>query len=180
MAVFNKVKIFSRVVVDWLSLINPQKIRMASLLTLLIISIVFVPSCMSSKPAPTDDPQASVVKLRDELISFAKGNSNEITGRTEPEESFVLIYGYLTLPLDSLPISEPLQKKLQAISPPASTENYVLAHVYRDDIKEYTTWHSGGDNYHPLLSPSLFMIRGNPFKIVKKEVGNYHVDMKIE
>ena len=156
--------------------------RNASLLLCLItISLVFVPGCLWSRPSPTEDPQASVVRLRNDLINFAKGNLDEITGSTGPEESYILIYGYQEYPLNPLPISETLQKKLKAIWP-RPTEMYVLAHVYGDDIKEYTQWERTGSNYGPYLSPTLFMIRGNPFRITKKEEesGNHRVVMEIK
>ncbi|HXG67170.1 MAG TPA: hypothetical protein VNO70_18855 [Blastocatellia bacterium] len=169
---------YNRSTGDWpVRLGNAQ--RNASLLLCLVTISLVVPGCLRSRPAPTEDPQASVVRLRNDLINFAKGNLDEITGSTGPEESYILIYGYQEYPLNSLPISESLQKKLEAIWP-RPTEMHVLVHVYGDDIKEYTEWELNGPNYHPYLSPTLFMIRGNPFRITKKESENHRVVMEIK
>lgn len=72
--------------------------------------------------------------------------------------------------LDSLPVSETLQKRLEAIRP-RPTEMYVLAHVHGDDIKEYAEWERHNENYHAGLWPMPFMIRGDPFKITAREKG---------
>jgi len=150
-----------------------------ALLYIVLSSLCLVLVACFEGPRRTDDPYSSVVKLRYELIRFAKGERNEVTGRTEPEEAYILMYGYQE-PLDSLSISETLQKKLRAISP-RPTEMYVLAHVYGDDIKEYTEWElTNEQNDHALLWPMPSMIRGDPFEITARERGRHSVVMKIE
>jgi hypothetical protein len=154
-----------------------SRLRNALLYILLpSLSLVLV-SCFQG-PRLTEDPQSSVVKLRYELIAFAKGELNEVTGRTEPEEAYILMYGYQE-PLDSLSISGTLQEKLKAIRP-RPTEMYVLAHVHGDDIKEYTEWERHNENYHAGLWPMPFMIRGDHFKITARERERHSIVMKIE
>jgi len=141
------------------------------------ICLIFVSCSLGSRY--TEDPKSSVGRLRLELVAFAKGQLESVTGKTEPEEAYILMYGY-EKELDSLPISHGLQKKLEAIAP-RPTEMYVLARVHGDDIKEYTEWDLGHeDNYHPLLWPMPFMIRGDPFKITATKREPHSVDMKLE
>jgi hypothetical protein len=153
--------------------------RTAPLVLALFVVCLSLISC-SQKPGYTEDPQSSVVKLKNDLVRFSKGELNEVTGTTAPEESYILMYGYPERPLDSLPISEALLKRVKAIAPPSSYEVYVLARVSGDEIKEYTRWESRGSDDHPLLTPVAFMIHGNPFRITAQEREDYRVVMKLE
>jgi hypothetical protein len=83
--------------------------------------------CCSVGPKYTEAPRSTVVGLRYALVGFAKGQSESVTGRTEPAEAYILMYGYEN-DLGTLPISEILQKKLKEIAP-RPTEMYVLAHI---------------------------------------------------
>jgi hypothetical protein len=151
-------------------IINSQSILLVSLLLLFLIS------CKQ----PTDKPETKVVKLRTKLIELSKGNINEIEGKTAPEESYILLYGYSQpSELKQLPISESLRRKLEDIFPPQSYEVYVLAHTSQDTILEYTQWECGGFQSHPLIGPTPFLIQGDPYKITKKQDG-YSIIIELE
>ncbi len=142
------------------------------------VGICLLVSC-SLGPRYTEDHKSSVGALRLELVALAKGQLESVTGSTEPEEAYILMYGY-EKELDTLPVSQRLQKKLKAIAP-RPTEMYVLAHVHGDDIKEYTEWDLGHkDNDHPLLWPMPFLIRGDPFRITTIERDRNRVVIKTE
>lgn len=149
-------------------------------LTSLVLVLVYLNClCCSVGPKYTEDPRSTIVGLRYELVAFANGQSESVTGRTEPAEAYILMYGYES-DLDTLPISEILQKKLKELAP-RPTEMYVLAHIYGNQIEEYTEWDLGhDDNYHPLLWPMPFLIRGDPFKITARQREPHRVVMKIE
>ncbi|MEK6288883.1 MAG: hypothetical protein AABO57_24455 [Acidobacteriota bacterium] len=120
----------------------------------------------------TNDPSSKVVKLRDELISLAEGKIAEIRDELEPEERYVLLYGY-GRPLRSLAIPPALLTKLEDIAPPRDYEVYVLVHTEGDDILEYTRWEPVNENWHPGLSPMPLLITGKRYRIsmgLNKEV----------
>lgn len=143
----------------------------------LLICCLLINGCQYG-PRQTQDPQSSVVRLRGELIALAKGESDEIIGKTGQQEAYILMYGYEGK-LDSLGVSETLRRKLEGIAP-RPTEMYVLAHVKNDDVTEYTEWELSAENYHALLWPTPFMFRGDPFKVTAKERAPFQVVMKTE
>lgn len=100
---------------------------------------LFASGCEDSGLVPTEDPEASVVRLRNDLIEFAKGGLGGLTGLTHERESFILIDGYPTRWVEELAIPEPVKAKLKAINPPL-TERYVLA---RANGSEFSITHSG-------------------------------------
>jgi hypothetical protein len=130
-------------------------------------------SCRSSKE--TNDPRSAVIKLRNDLRSFAVGNLQEVRGQTPQNESYVLLYGYQGS-LDSLPIPESLKRALKDLTP-TDYERYVLVHIVGDEIKEYTQWEPGND---PLLSPLPLMIPGNGFRITAEQRERYKVTVRVE
>ena len=162
---------------NWVSRFRSARGSVSLNVALLIVCLVLA-SC-SEGSRRTEDPRSSVVRLRYDLIAFAKGEVGEVTGKTESEECYILMYGYQA-PLDSLPISERLQKRLKAISP-RPTEMYVLAHVYGDDVREYTEWELTDEvNDHALLWPMPFIIRGDPFKVTAQERERHKIVIRVE
>jgi hypothetical protein len=135
---------------------------------ILVIGSVFYAGC-SLTPAYnlTNDENSSTVKLRNELMDFARGKTKELMGNTQPDEGFVLMYGYmLDNSMENLPLSATLRSKLEDISPPDHDEVYVLAHFQGDEILDYTEWENDGRKFpsHPLLEAPV-VIRGNPYKL---------------
>src|SRR5207244_2636187 len=53
-------------------------------------------SLLSCSPGPryTEDPKSSVGGLRLELVAFARGQLESVIGKTEPDEAYILMYGY--------------------------------------------------------------------------------------
>lgn len=159
----------------WPSGFDNSSCRRLGLLLSIGICMVLACSTLGSKPPYTENSQANVVKLRNDIIDLAKGSINEIVGRTERNETYILLYGYPERSLDSLGIPETLREKIEAISP-SLTERYVLAHTIGSDIKEYTEWTRSSR----LLSPVPLLIRGDPFRITPQVSGEHWVDLKIE
>jgi hypothetical protein len=135
---------------------------------ILLIGSVFQAGCsQKSDYKLTNDENSSTVKLRNELMDFARGTTKELIGHTQPDEGFVLMYGYmLTNSMENLPFSATLRSKLEDIRPPDHDESYVLAHFQGDEILDYTEWQNGGKVFppHPLLEAPV-VIRGNPYKL---------------
>ena len=125
----------------------------------------------------TEDENSKTVKLRNELISLSNGKTKEITGSTQSDEGYVLMYGYmLTESLYQLPIPSTLHAKLEDIRPPRDYEVYVLAHFRGNDIVEYTKWRDDGSwPVHSIRNVPL-LIRGNPYKGARK---NLYGDVEI-
>ncbi len=90
----------------------------------------------------TDDPKYSVVQLRNEVLELIAGRISEVAGVTAPDEIFVLAPG---------------------------DRRYTLTRVCGEKIVE-GTYLSEKDQVSPLVFiPRLLEIRGNPYKIIKKE-----------
>lgn len=94
----------------------------------------------------TNDAEADVVQLRNKIFELVKGNINEITGNTAPEEIYILAPG---------------------------DGRWALAHVFKEEVIEGTYFERGwpGDEQnqsHPgPITPRLLEIRGNPYKLSK-------------
>lgn len=101
-----------------------------------------------SRATWTDDPKYNVVQLRNKIVELVEGRISEVTGATVPEEIYVLAPG---------------------------DGRYTLTHVRREKIIEGTYFEWGfpcnqENQFNPLLIiPRLLEIRGNPYKITKKE-----------
>jgi hypothetical protein len=135
-------------------------------IVILVVLLLFLCGC---KKEPTEDLSTNVVQLRDRLIDLARGNITEVTGSTVPEESYILLYGFSEASsLKSLPISDSLRVKLEGIHPPHFYERWVLAHVYKDDIQEYTEWEHTDNYYHTVLIQTPLVIKGAPYKLIKE------------
>ena len=114
----------------------------------------------------TEDESNETVKLRNELISLGSGQTKEIRGNTQPDEGYVLMYGYMsTESVYQLPIPSSLHAKLEDIRPTPDYEVYVLAHFRGDDILDYTRWENDGNRFpsHPILNAPL-VIQGSPYR----------------
>jgi hypothetical protein len=134
-------------------------------ISLVIGSVLHISCSQKSDYKLTNDENSSTVKLRNELMDFARGKTKELVGHTQPDEGFVLMYGYmLTNSMENLPLSANLRSKLEDIRPPDHDESYVLAHFQADEILDYTKWETDDIPNHPLLEAPV-LIRGNPYKL---------------
>jgi hypothetical protein len=155
----------------WLSQSTPAFLPVPTFVVLLV-GWALVISCEGRY---TEETSSKVVKLRNDVRAFARGDLGEVTGQTGSEEIYVLLYGYQR-PLNELPISEKLQRELRDLTP-YDYERYVLVRIVGDDIEEYTRWEPGRE---PLLSPVPFLIRGSPFRIKAESREPYEVSMRLE
>jgi hypothetical protein len=108
----------------------------------------------------TDDPEYIVVQLRKRIVELVEGRISEVNGTTSPEEKFLLAPG---------------------------DGRYALARVRKDEIIEgtYFEWGWPGNQENPssplIIIPRLLEIRGDPYKITKKEDAQLsQVVLKIE
>src|ERR1700740_889415 len=108
----------------------------------------------------TEDPNSPAVTLRDDLRALAIGQLTEVTGKTLPNECFVLLFGYQGS-IDGLPLSEQLRGKLESLTP-RDYERFVLVRILNDEITERTEWEAKDD---PQFTRVPFLIRGQPFRI---------------
>ena len=131
----------------------------------LLIDVALHSGCKQGGYNLTEDESSATVRLRNELISLASGKTNEIRGNTQPDEGYVLMYGYMaTASLYQLPLPPTVQAKLEDIRPTQDYEIYVLAHFRGNDILEYTRWQNDGRfPDHPILN-APFVIRGSPYR----------------
>ncbi len=90
----------------------------------------------------TNDPKYSVVQLRNRVLELIEGRISEVTGVTASEEIYVLAPG---------------------------DGRYTLTRVCGEKIVE-GTYLNEKDQFSPLaVIPRLLEIRGNPYKITRKE-----------
>jgi hypothetical protein len=52
----------------------------------------------------------------------------------------------------------------------------VLVHVYNDEVNQYTKWKPNG----PHLDPTPFLIKGNPYRIVKEKDEGYRTTIGLQ
>jgi hypothetical protein len=145
--------------------------------TILLLGSVLHASCSPSYNYP-EDQDSNTLRLRDDLMKLTRSEIKEITGTTQPDEGYVLMYGYmLDNSMESLPISDSLRSKLEDIRPPNSIEIYVLAHFQGDDILDYTRWQNDGKVFAPHPNPICpFVIRGSAYRIkLKNQYGDVEV-----
>lgn len=90
----------------------------------------------------TDDPKYKVVQLRNKILELITGKISEVTGVTTPEEIYVLAPG---------------------------DGRYTLTRVYGEKIVEGTYLTEKDQLSSMIVEPRLLEIRGNPYKITKKE-----------
>jgi hypothetical protein len=102
-----------------------------------------------------------VVKLRDRLIALARGRSQAIVDSTDPGEGYVILSGYTTEYIETLPVSRRIQKQLKSISPPQREEQR-LAHFRDGEVVAFTQWEYT-DGAH--IEPTPFLIQGAPYTI---------------
>jgi hypothetical protein len=132
-----------------------------SVLAAVMFSVTVVAALLAFEMGPTEDPESSVVELRNKLKEIAFGTADSVSGSTLPNECYVLLYGYHgPRPVDQLPVSPALRSKLHRLTP-GSYERYVLVRAIGDEVQEYTQWESGDQ---PQL-PVPLLIRGDPFTI---------------
>lgn len=141
------------------------KVRRLSTFGLVMLTS-FLSLLVACERRATEDPDSPTVRLRNNLRAIATGTIDNVSGKTLPNESYVLLYGYQG-PIDSLPISPSLQNKLADLVP-VDYERFVLVHTVGDDVTEYTQWEAGEA---PLFSQLPFLIRGNPFRVTGKRQG---------
>jgi hypothetical protein len=137
--------------------------------TVLLISAIIYSGCTANYSF-TEAENSRTVNLRNQLMSLAKGETKEITGNTQADEGYVLMYGYMVdIRKGKLPLSDSLRSKLADISPPKDYEIYVLVHFRGDIILEYTRWDNDGKllPYHPNFKTPI-IIRGNPYSVKYK------------
>lgn len=123
----------------------------------------------------TDDPTSPVGRVKKDLRAIIAGTTDEAEGKTQSEECYVLLYGYQGS-LESLQVSQPLQRKLKDLTP-VDYERFVLVHAIGDDVTECTQWQPGDE---PLIRPVPLLIRGNPFKITVKERKSNKVTLVVQ
>jgi hypothetical protein len=116
-----------------------------------------------------------VVKLRNDLRRLACGEIDQLEGRTQPEQFYVLLFGYQG-PVESLPVPESLHQELEYLTP-RDYERYVLVEVVSGRIRQYTKWEAGND---PQFSPVPIVIRGDPFKMSVEQREPYRVNIRVE
>jgi hypothetical protein len=130
---------------------------------ILLIAASLAVSCRQDHKA-TNDPSTNVVKLRNELVSLAEGKRTEVSGELEPDERYILLYGYGGR-LESLSVSPTLLAKLEEVGPPRDYEIHVLVHAYGDEIIEYTSWEVANETWHRAISPTPLQISGKHYRI---------------
>jgi hypothetical protein len=138
--------------------------------TVLLISSVIYCGCTANYNF-TEAENSRTVNLRNQLMSLAKGEMKEMRGNTQPDEGYVLMYGYMVdIREGSLPLSDSLRSKLSDITPTPDYEMYVLALFQGDNILEYTKWVNDGRQFpwHPYLKAPV-IIRGNPYSVKLKD-----------
>ena len=143
--------------------------RRAVIIFSIILSIaLFAVSLTMKRNKRTDASNSSVVILKDRLIELARHNISEITGETTSDESYILLYGYgAQAKIKSLIISENLRSQLKDIAPPEYYEKYILAHIYNNEVQEYTGWEiTDEENWHPHFVINSPMIQGKPYRLV--------------
>ena len=123
----------------------------------------------------TEEQGSDVVKLRNDLKRLASGEIDNLEGRTEPTESYVLLFGYQG-PVESLSVPESLHRELNRLTP-WDYERYVLVKVVDNQVKEYTQWEQGRD---PQFTRVPILIHGQPFKITVEQREPHSVAINVE
>ena len=133
----------------------------------------------------TDNPQNTVVKLRDGIVDLVEGRTNELTGNPTTGETFVFIDGYMSAPSDfrSLAVTPNLRNDLAQIVP--HTERYVIARIRGDRIEEYTYFEQGwprdpADKQSPIIIKSCPLLIEGDYKIRKEYNSDGQVVLKVE
>ena len=138
-------------------------------LTVLLLTL----DCHMTCTRHTDHPRDRVVRFRDSLLRLLDGSVSELTGRIAPEESYVLVGGYMTRPEDfeALPVSPALRGRLAEISP--LNEVSALALIRGDRVLQYTILEDGWRSQpsarrrQPERASSTMLITGGDYKITR-------------
>jgi|SRR6185295_17629546 len=150
--------------------------------SLLSLSLLFLLVEGCSKR--TDDPERTVVKLRDRIMDLVAGRASEIIESGGRGEYYVFLDGYMSEDsFRSLAIPRSLQVELARISP--SDEKYALARIVDDHVTEYTFFPHGwprdpsNTSQSILIKPCPLVINGNS-RIIKNRSSNNETILSAE